>query len=73
MKKSYSKRRDRMLAQNVRRRLEMAERLFEHRGRRRMRCRDSGNRAGDMMRIINALSLMSLLRSDEDDDDRRKG
>jgi hypothetical protein len=68
MRRSYSKRRDRMLAQNVRRRLERAERLFEHRGR-RMRRRDGGDRAGGIMRSISASSLMSLLSNDEDDDD----
>jgi hypothetical protein len=70
MRRSYSKRRDRMQAQNVRRRLERAERLFERRGR-RMRYRDSGDgdRAGGMMRSISALSLMCLLSNNEEDDD----
>ena len=56
------KRRDRVLARNVRRRLARAERLFEQRRRRR------GARVGNMKSSISASSLLSLLSNDEDDD-----
>jgi hypothetical protein len=68
MRRSYAKRRDRVLARNVRRRLERAESLFEQR-RRRMHGGRGDDGGGGMMRSISASSLLSLLSNDEDDDD----
>jgi len=69
MRRSYAKRRDRVLARSVRRRLERAESLFEERRRRMHGGGGDDGGGGGMMRSISASSLLSLLSNDEDDDD----